>query len=158
MNFTPTWPVLLQNPIREVSLFVLRLWLGQEFLFAAYHKLSGGLTPPGWFSQLDFPFPHGLLGPQVNWVLAGVGELALGLALVLGLYTRLAALGLLYITFIATYTVHFDLGWAGWRLIETDEGNGFKVPLMIAIMLLILVGHGGGRWSIGQLAHDTTTT
>jgi len=25
----------------------------------------------------------------------------------------------------AVYSVHFDLGWAGWNQIETDDGQGF---------------------------------
>lgn len=147
MNFRPTWLAPLQSHLRDLSLLPLRLWLGQEFLFAAWQKLSGGLTPPPWFSQLDFPWPHHWLGAPLNWAAAGLGELLLGMALILGLGTRVAALGLLYITWVAVYTVHFDLGWAGWRLIETDAGNGFKVPLMMALMLLVLLGHGSGKWA-----------
>lgn len=155
MSSSPIWLERLQNRISDVSLLVLRLWLGQEFLFAAYQKLSNGLMPPEWFLHLDFPFPHGLLSPSMNWVIAGMGELLLGFALVAGLYTRLAAIGLIYVTYVAVYTVHFDLSWAGWRLIETEDGNGFKVPLMIALMLLVLVGNGGGRWSIAQFVDGT---
>ncbi len=156
MNFKATWLEPLQQRMADGALLLLRVWLGQEFLYAAWHKLSGGFSPPDWFAQLDFPWPLGWLHPQFNWVVAGWGELVLGLALLLGFCSRTAALGLLYITWVAIYTVHFDLGWAGWRLIETDAGNGFKVPLLMALMLLVLLGHGAGRWSVEHLlAHDT---
>lgn len=154
MHFKPTWLAPLRKQIGDAALLLLRLWLAQEFLYAAWQKLSGGFTPPDWFSQLSFPFPLDHLPAAFNWTVAGAGEGVLGLALLLGLGTRLAALGLLYITWVAVYTVHFDLGWAGWRFIETDAGNGFKVPLMMALMLLVLLGHGPGRWSIERLYTD----
>jgi putative oxidoreductase len=88
-----------------------------------------------------------VLPADTNWVLAGYGELLLSMALLLGLSSRLAALGLLYITFVAVYTVHFDLGWAGWNQIEGDEGLGFKVPLMMALMLLAVLTQGPGRYA-----------
>ena len=156
MNFKPTWLAPLQRQTADAALLLLRLWLAQEFLYAAWQKLSGGFTPPDWFAQLNFPLPLDRLPAQFNWAAAGVGELVLGLALLLGFGHRVAVLGLLYITWVAVYTVHFDLGWAGWRFIETDAGNGFKVPLMMALMLLVLLGHGAGRWSVEHLlAHDT---
>lgn len=135
-------------PLQDLGLLGLRLFAGQEFLLAGWTKLSGGLQPPAWFAGLDFPFPHGLLGPQLNWLVAGGGELLLGAALILGLCSRLAALGLLYITYVAVYTVHFDLGWAGWNQIETEQGQGFKVPLMLALMLLAVLTQGGGQYAL----------
>jgi len=148
MNFVTTWYEQLRPKLSDLSLLILRVWVGQEFLVSGYTKLSGGFTPPEWFVQLDFPFPHGVLGPTLNWGIAGVSEIGFGSALILGLGARIAALALMYITYIAIYTVHFDLGWAGWNLIEADAGNGFKVPLMIAVMLLTLLGQGAGNWSI----------
>lgn len=140
----------MDERIKALSLVLLRLWLAQEFVHAAFQKLSGGWMPPAWFVDLTLPPLLAWLGPQINWLVAGVGELVLGLALALGLFTRLAACGLLLITWVAVYAVHFDLGWAGWRQIETDAGQGFKLPLMIALMLLTLVAHGGGKWSAEQ--------
>lgn len=152
MNSWTTWraqaPERVSDLMRDLGLLGLRLFAGQEFLFAGWTKLSGGLQPPDWFAGLAFPFPHGLLGPQLNWLVAGAGELLLGTALMLGLFSRLAALGLLYITYIAVYTVHFDLGWAGWSQIETEQGLGFKVPLMLGLMLLAVLTQGGGQYAL----------
>jgi putative oxidoreductase len=134
--------------LQDLGLLGLRLFAGQEFLLAGWTKLSGGLQPPEWFAGLAFPFPHSLLGAQLNWLVAGTGELLLGAALILGLYSRFAALGLLYITYVAVYSVHFDLGWAGWNQIETEQGQGFKVPLMLALMLLAVLTQGGGQYAL----------
>lgn len=134
--------------LHAAGLLLMRLWLAQEFLLAGYTKLSAGLTAPQWFSGLDFPFPVSLLPASINWVLAGSGEVLLALLLAAGWFGRLASAGLLFITWVAIYSVHFDMGWAGWNQIETDAGYGFKLPLMMAIMLLALLSGGMGRWAI----------
>lgn len=152
MNSSTTWRVKLRQRVPELlqdlGLLGLRLFAGQEFLLAGWTKLSGGLQAPEWFAGLAFPFPHGLLGPQLNWLVAGAGEVLLGAALLLGLCSRLAALGLLYIIWVAVYTVHFELGWAGWNQIETEQGLGYKVPLMLGLMLLAIVTQGGGQYTL----------
>ncbi len=152
MNSSTTWRAKLSQRapelLQDLGLLGLRLFAGQEFLLAGWTKLAGGLQAPEWFAALAFPFPHGLLGPQLNWLVAGALELLLGAALILGLGSRLAALGLLYITYVAVYTVHFDLGWAGWNQIETEQGLGYKVPLMLGLMLLAVLTQGGGQYAL----------
>ena len=133
-----------------LGLLALRWWVAQEFVQAGVHKLSAGWIAPEWFAQLDFPFPVSMLSVNQNWVSAGLGEVLLGTALALGLCSRLAALGLLFITYVAVYTVHFDLGWAGWSQIETEMGQGFKVPLMLALMLLAVLTQGGGQYALDR--------
>ncbi|GJB83767.1 DoxX family protein [Pseudomonas asiatica] len=138
----------LFEKVSPVGPLLLRLWLAQEFISAGLTKLSGGLSAPEWFAGLQFPFPVSWLPVDANWLLAGVAEIVLGSLLLIGLAGRFAALGLVFVTWVAVYSVHFDLGWAGWNQIETESGLGFKVPLMLAIMLLVLACTGMGRWSI----------
>lgn len=130
---------------QDLGLFLLRLWVGQEFLYAACRKLQNGAF--NWFGELDFPFPHNLLSADVNWFLAGWGEFIFGLMLIVGFGTRLAALALMYITWVAIYSVHFDFGLAGWNKIESDAGLGFKVPLMLMLMQFVILAQGAGRWA-----------
>ena len=130
------------------GLLVLRLFVAQEFVQAGWMKLSAGLAAPEWFAGLDFPALVAWLGPDLNWMAAGFGEVTFGLALALGLAGRLAAAALLFITWVAVYTVHFDLGWAGWNQIEADGGQGFKVPLMLAVMIVCVLLQGAGRLSL----------
>lgn len=137
--------------IDGLGLLALRLFVAQEFLQAGLMKISAGFTAPEWFSGLNFPPMLAWLGPDLNWIAAGFGEVIFGAALALGLLGRLAALGLLFITWVAVYTVHFDLGWAGWNQIDTDGGLGFKVPLMLGLMCLAVLTQGSGRWSLDKL-------
>ena len=134
--------------LAPVGPLLLRVWLAQEFVQAGWIKLSGGWSAPDWFTMLAFPIPVRWLPADVNWITAGVLEVTLGLLLLAGLFGRLASIGLLFVTWVAVYSVHFDLSWAGWNQIETAAGQGFKVPLMLGLMLGALVVGGMGRWSL----------
>ena len=136
----------IHHHTQDLGLLGLRLWLAYEFGFAGWTKLQN-LQAPEWFSSLTFPTPLNALSANFNWVSAGVTEASLSLLLLLGICSRLASLGLLFVTYVAVYTVHFDLGWAGWNQIETEQGLGFKVPLMLALMLLTILTQGPGRWA-----------
>lgn len=165
MNSSPTWSVnvrderaawrrwvqLAQRRSDGIGLLALRVFAGQEFIAAGWTKLSGGFRAPDWFRALDFPVPVAWLPADLNWLAAGAGELLLGSALAIGLCSRLSAAGLLFITWVAVYSVHFDLGWTGWNQIETEAGLGFKVPLMLAVMLLAVLTQGGGRHAVDAL-------
>lgn len=148
MNFLLSWREKALEVLQGLGLLGLRIWVAQEFMQAGWTKLQGGTTAPEWFAQLQFPAILAWLGPDLNWVMAGWGEVLLGSAILVGLFSRFAAAGLLFITWVAVYTVHFDLSWAGWNQIETDDGAGFKVPLMLALMLWAVLTQGPGRYAV----------
>jgi uncharacterized membrane protein YphA (DoxX/SURF4 family) len=70
------------------------------------------------------------------------GELLGGAALILGLLTRLAALGLLVIQLGAIYFVTSPLG------LSPAQGVGYEFNLCLVAMCLALVILGGGGWSV----------
>lgn len=142
------WAVRARSALAPVGTLALRAWLAQEFILAGWTKWQGGLTPPEWFAQLPFPGPLSWLPAQANWLSVMGLELLLGTALLLGAFTRWAAAGLMFITAVAIWTVHADLGWSGWNQIETEMGQGFKLPLMMMVMMTALIGQGGGRFSL----------
>lgn len=148
MNFLYSLRNRLIEVVAPVGPLALRLWLAQEFARAGVTKLAGGFSAPEWFASLAFPFPVSLFSSDFNWAVAGGAEILLGLMLLFGLFGRVAAAGLIFITYVAIYSVHFDLGWQGWEQIETDQGLGFKVPLMMVLMLVSLLAGGMGRWSV----------
>jgi putative oxidoreductase len=150
MSSLNSWHASVLDRCGGLGLLALRLWAAQEFVQAGVTKLSAGWAAPEWFAQLSFPAPLHWLPVNTNWAAAGLGEVLLGTALALGLLSRLAAVGLLFITYVAVYTVHFDLGWAGWNQIETEMGQGFKVPLMLALMLVAVLTQGGGQYALDR--------
>jgi len=141
----------------------LRLLLAYEFFSAGQQKLGAGLAEaPGWFANQSFPFPFGMLPADANWTLVALGELAAGLALLLGLFTRFFAFVLIVITVVAIAAVHWPESWASlgqlWegysvsRVMDDGEFRGnFRIPLLFVAMLLPLLFSGGGRLSLDQL-------
>lgn len=109
-------------PARDWSLWPLRLFLGITFSFAGLQKLSNPayLDPNSPTSvqstmlSLEHRSPIGWLlsisahAPAFVGVMIALGELGVGLATLLGLWVRLAALGglLLSLTFFLTVSFH----------------------------------------------------
>jgi len=138
----------------------LRLILAWEFWESGLTKLNG----ENWFAEVPwadwqkgFPFPFDLLSTDLNWFLATWGELVLAMLLLVGLFTRFAAISLVVVSVVATAAVHWPAEWSslsslwnGYVITSQGEGN-FKLPLLFVIMLLPLVFHGAGKLSLDQL-------
>jgi putative oxidoreductase len=129
----------------------LRLILAWEFWESGITKLRGD----NWFA--DIPWPFGSLPTELNWLAATWGELVLSVMLLLGLFTRFAAISLVVITSVAAAAVHWPAHWGslpelwqGYAITASEAGN-FKLALLFVVMLLPLVFHGGGRLSLDQL-------
>ena len=86
------------------------------------------------------PLPEGLNSAAVQIAVAW-GELVGGIALLLGLLTRIAALGLILIQGGAIYYVTGEIGFAG-------EGGGYAFNVALIAMCLALVFLGGGGLSV----------
>jgi putative oxidoreductase len=138
----------------------LRLIMFWEFWEAGSAKFRGS----NWFAEIPwagwqkgFPWPFKLLSTDLNWFLATWGELVFASLLLLGLFTRFAAISLVVITAVATAAVHWPAEWSGpaelWSgyLITAKGGGNYKLPLLFLIILLPLVFHGGGRLSLDRL-------
>ena len=138
----------------------LRAILFWEFWEAGIGKFRG----ENWFAEIPwadwqkgFPWPFGALGPELNWLAATWGEMVFSVLLLLGLFTRFAALSLIVITGVATAAVHWPARWGTleqlWQgyVITADGAGNFKLPLLFVVMLLPLVFHGGGKVSLDHL-------
>jgi putative oxidoreductase len=139
---------------------VLRLILAWEFWESGITKLRG----TNWFEdipwadwQIGFPWPFNAISPELNWLAATWGELVLAMLILVGLFTRLAAVSLIVLTAVATAAVHWPAEWGSlgalWEgYVITSKGSGnFKLPLLFVVMLLPLVFYGGGRLSVDQM-------
>ena len=122
-----------------VGLLGIRLLLAYEFGIAGLEKLRGD----NWFADIqgDFPFPFSVVPVDLSWFLATWTELIGAAALVVGLGTRFWAVSLLILDLVAWASVH---GGNGYNVCD----NGYKLPLMYALMLIPLMLSGPGRLSI----------
>ena len=129
-----------------VPAFLIRLILFWEFYEAGTSKLNGN----NWFAgiQSNFPFPFNHIPADISWFMAAWGETIFAILLLLGLFTRFAAVSLLVITAVATAAVHWPESyaslsqlWEGYAITNKGAGN-FKLPLLFVILLLPLIFSG----------------
>jgi putative oxidoreductase len=139
---------------------VLRLIMFWEFWESGIMKLHG----KNWFAdipwadwQIGFPWPFGAISTDLNWFAATWGELVFAVMILLGLFTRFAALSLIIITVVATAAVHWPAEWGSleqlWKgyVITADGAGNYKLPLLFVVILLPLIFHGGGKISLDHL-------
>lgn len=138
----------------------LRLILFWEFYEAGTMKLNG----ENWFSSIqnNFPFPFNYIPADISWFMAAWGETLFAIMLLLGLFTRFAAVSLLVITAVATAAVHWPASydtygqlWEGYAISSSAAGN-FKLPLLFIVMLMPLIFSGAGKLSLDQVITQLT--
>ncbi|MCJ1688393.1 DoxX family protein [Rathayibacter sp. VKM Ac-2927] len=123
----------------SVALLVLRLAVGAVFLAHGAQKVFvyGFVGTSGSFAQMGVPLAD-IAGPLV-----GLLELLGGLALLVGVATRFAALALALDMLVATFLVHLPFG------IFAADG-GYELPLALIGGALALTIAGAGRISVDE--------
>lgn len=135
-SLAATQPATVSASRRDIALAVLRVVAGAIFLAHGGQKLFvyGFAGVSGAFGQMGLPLP-GVLGPLVALV-----EFFGGLALVVGLLTRLAGFGLALVMLGAITVVHLP---AGFFL-----PNGIEFALAMFGYAVTLAITGAGAWSL----------
>jgi putative oxidoreductase len=140
---------LFKSPsARQVSigLTILRLVLGATFIAHGAQKLFvfgfAGVT--GGFAQMGIPMA-GFFGPFVALV-----EFFGGIAIVLGLLTRLASLGLAVNMVVAMLAVHLKAGFF--------NPGGIEFPLALFGMAVALMTTGAGAFSVDAVLNNRLST
>jgi putative oxidoreductase len=130
----------------DLGLAIMRVVTGIVFAAHGGQKLFvygfAGVT--GAFGQMGVPMP-GVVGPLVALV-----EFLGGLALVAGLLTRLASVGLAAVMLGAIFLVHLAAGFFA--------PQGFEFPLTLVAATLALLFTGAGRFSLDALLAGRRTT
>jgi putative oxidoreductase len=126
-----------ENAARDLGLLAIRLILGVVFLYHGSQKLFGAFGGPGLSGFSGFLTSLGVPAPGVNAVLAASAEFLGGAAILLGLFTRLAAIPLVVTMAVAILTVHskgFDASTGGME---------YPLTLLVVALGLALTGAGG---------------
>ena len=122
----------------DVALMILRAALGMMIFVHGYNKAfrGGKLAGTGrWFQSM------GMRPGKVHATLAAGTEMGVGVLLVLGLLTQLAAAGLIALMVVAFWTVHRDKGFM-------ITGEGWEYVALISAMSLVTAILGPGRISL----------
>ena len=91
------------------------------------------------------------MSPPTLTVLAAVTECFGGLAVFVGLLTRLAALGLIAVMVVAIAKVHWRNGFFLNMSLQPGKGHGFEFNFALIGMALALLVGGGGAKSLDRL-------
>lgn len=121
----------------SLLLLIGRFGIAGVFFLSGRTKVEGLLTiTDSTYSLFETEYQLPLLSPYVAAHAAAYAEHLLPILLVLGLFTRFAALGLFAMTLVIETFVYPD-AWA--------------THLSWAAILLPLIAKGGGRWSLDRL-------
>ena len=128
-----TNPLFATTPRQQsIGLAIVRIATGITFMMHGYQKLFvyGIAGVQGAFTKMGAPLPT-ITGPAI-----GMLEFFGGIALILGLLTRLAALGLVFDMLGAIVLVHFAAGFFA------PAGYEFVMLLGAAALGLVIAGPG----------------
>jgi putative oxidoreductase len=89
----------------------------------------------------------GIPSPEISVYLAILGELVGGFGLLIGLFTRVAALGPLCTMIVAIFFVHLGKG------LFAQQG-GWEYPLTLLLVSLYFVARGGGPISVDHALRE----
>jgi len=127
------------NGVQAPLLLVIRLYWGLQFVQAGWGKLSHLDRTAGFFANLHLPLP------LANAALAGGTEFFGGLALVIGLGARMAALPLIFTMFVAYATAEHEALAAIFR--DPDKFTA-ATPFLFLYAALLVLAFGPGCWSL----------
>jgi putative oxidoreductase len=130
------------------SSLVLRVMLGIVMFPHGAQKVLGWLGGYGFAGTMSF-FTDKMHIPVFFAFLAIMAEFLGSLGLIIGLLTRVAALGLLCEMIVIIPMFHwtngFFMNWFG-----KQAGEGFEYHLLVIAMCLALLISGGGKWSVDR--------
>ena len=140
----------------DTATAILRLVLGVVFFAHGAQLMLGWFGGSGFSGTMGF-FTGAMHIPAPLAFLAIAGEFFGGLGLIVGLLTRIAALGIAAIMLVAVATVHsafgFFMNWNG-----TQKGEGFEYHLLVIAITLFLMIRGAGGFSIDRAIAKASTS
>ena len=126
----------------DLVLFIIRLVIGYAFVLHGWGKIQ---TPMSWMGP-SAPVPGAFQ------FLAAFSEFAGGFALILGLLTRLGALGILCTMAVAVCTHVFMLHDP---FVNLTGGHSFEPAAVYFLIALLFVVNGPGRYSLDSKIFGT---
>ena len=139
----------------DYVLTLSRVVLGIIFLAHGSQKVFGWFGGPG-FDQTMKAFVQGMGIPAFFAVMAILAEFLGGIGLLVGLLSRIAAVGIAMNMIVAVSLVHAENGlfmnWSG-----KQRGEGFEYHLLALSVAVLVVVRGAGAWSLDRVLESWLT-
>ena len=133
----------------DLTLTLLRLVLGVTFFMHGAQKMLGWFGGYGFHATMGF-FTQQMGIPAPLAFLAICAEFFGGLGLIVGLLSRIAALGIIVNMLVAIATVHhvngFFMNWTGQQ-----KGEGYEYHLLAIALAIVVLVKGAGALSFDRL-------
>ena len=133
----------------DLTLTLVRLVLGVTFFMHGAQKMLGWFGGYGFHATMGF-FTQQMGIPAPLAFLAICAEFFGGLGLIVGLLSRIAALGIIVNMLVAIATVHhvngFFMNWSGQQ-----KGEGYEYHLLAIALAIVVLVKGAGALSLDRL-------
>jgi putative oxidoreductase len=130
---------------------IVRIVLGVVF-FAHGAQLAFGWFGGAGLQSTIRVFREQLGIPAPLAILAVGAEFLGGLGLLVGLLSRLAALGIAVVMLVALLTVHWKFGFfMNWH--GDQRGHGIEYHVLVLVLALVVMIKGGGPSSLDQFLY-----
>lgn len=118
----------------DVALLVLRIWAGLVIMVHGVNHARSFERMVNWFAS------KGFRQAKLNAALSAVFEIAVGVGLILGLLTGLAAAGLASVMVVAFWSIHRFAGFFVFH--RPDEGYEYVLTLSVVALAIAVGGPG----------------
>jgi putative oxidoreductase len=148
----------MMNKQSDWTRLILRSVTGAGFIVHGWAKISRGTA--GFEKLMVFlgvPAPH-LMSLVVPYV-----ELLGGIAVLIGLMTRIVSVALMGVMLVALFTIHIHFGFSSIKTTGLTANGpvfgppGYEINLLYIAILLSLIITGAGRLSIDYLLMSKKT-
>jgi putative oxidoreductase len=127
----------------DVGMLIVRLTLAFIFIYHGSRRLFGWFDGPGLDASADYFANTAHLHPGTLFaVMGGLIEFGGGIALALGLFSRLAGLAIFGDMMMAIITVTHADGF------NSTAGPGWELNLTLGVLALVPFFFGSGRFSL----------
>ena len=121
----------------DLIALITRLGIASVFFMSGRSKVDGLLhITDGTYALFREDYRLPLIPPEIAAPMATYAEHSFSILLVVGLFTRFSALAFFGMTAVIEIFVYPD---------------AWPTPLSWAGLLILLIGRGGGRWSLDQV-------
>ncbi len=132
--------VTASRTVNDIALLLGRVFIATLFIVAAYGKIRGYGGTLGYFRKLGVPQPS-IMAPFAIFV-----EMAMGVLLLVGYQTRLAALAIAAFSIVSALLAHFNFA-------DANQLNHFMKNFAIAGGALAFFVSGAGSYALDASRH-----